>query len=73
MWWRLDPTPEHQESMVIGCSVQTAGNFRPSDREPVMQLQLETTGPGDSWGVLGLFHTESLKKSGIWCPRLRKQ
>lgn len=25
-----------------------------------MQLQLETTGPGDSWGVLGLFHTESL-------------
>lgn len=29
MWWRLDPTPEHQESRVIGCSVQTAGNFRP--------------------------------------------
>lgn len=32
-----------------------------------MQLHSETTGPGDSWGVLGLFHTESLKKSGIWC------
>lgn len=60
MWWRLGPTVEHQENLVVGCLVQAAGSFR-------TRAQLESTGPGDSWGksILNVCRNWSLTSQTI--------